>query len=210
MDRINNINFNSSTKPYKTCGQAQSAEITLFGSDKPADISGIKGLLVEKDKIPPEGSSRPEHLKNAPDAEITVAGEKKFAVIVVDTENNLLYKYDKDGKAEEVYSVATGKKYTPTRKGIKMITNVESYPYSTAYGTKRKRNPNDYGPNVIIIENVNPETGKIYGRNGQFIHGNNNPASLGTYASLGCVRMDNEVIKKLAKEVERNTYILIK
>ncbi len=87
MDRINNINFNSSTKPYKTCGQAQSAEITLFGSDKPANISRI---------------------------------------------------------------------------------------------------------------------------NGQFIHGNNNPASLGTYASLGCVRMDNGVIKKLAQEVERNTYVLIK
>ena len=91
-----------------------------------------------------------------------------------------------------------------------MITRVEDYPYSTAYGTKRKRNPNDYGPNVIIIENIDPETGKIVGRNGQFIHGNNNEKSLGTHASLGCVRMDNEVIKKLSQEVKRNTYVLMK
>ena len=90
-----------------------------------------------------------------------------------------------------------------------MITNVETYPYKTAYGTKRKRNPRDYGPNVIIIENINPETGKIYGNNGKFIHGNKNPASLGKYASLGCVRMDNEVIKELSKEVQKNTYVLI-
>ena len=209
MIRINNINFNNDI--VKTAENVKkSSEInTVFGAENSSNISGGKGLSVEQEKVSPKGSSSPQHLKNAPSPIITVAGEKKLAAIVVDTKTNLLYTYDAKGKAETVYSVATGKKYTPTRKGIKMITNVEDYPYKTAYGTKQKKNPKDYGPNVIIIENINPETGKIYGRNGQFIHGNNNPKSLGTYASLGCIRMDNEVIKKIAKDAVKNSYVLI-
>lgn len=209
MIRINNINFN--TDMVKTTENVKkSSEInTVFGTENSSNIDDEKGLSVEQEKVSPKGSSSPQHLKNAPSPIITVAGEKKLAAIVVDTKTNLLYTYDDKGNAKTVYSVATGKKYTPTRKGIKMITNVEAYPYKTAYGTKRKKNPNDYGPNVIIIENINPETGKIYGRNGQFIHGNNNSKSLGTYASLGCIRMDNEVIKKIAKEAVKNSYVLI-
>lgn len=211
MIRINSNNNNNQI--IKLSAQQNSADMnTVFATKDtlPPDTLNVKGLVVEKEKISPKGSSKPEHLKNAPSPKITIAGEEKSAAIVVDTEHNLLYTYDEEGKAQVVYSVATGKKYTPTKKGIKMITNVETYPYKTAYGTKRKRNPNDYGPNVIIIENIDPETGKIVGRNGQFIHGNNNEKSLGTYASLGCVRMDNEVIKKLSKEVVKNTYVLIK
>lgn len=209
MIRINNINFN--TDMVKTTENVKKySEInTVFGAENSSNIDDEKGLSVEQEKVSPKGSSSPQHLKNAPSPIITVAGEKKLAAIVVDTKTNLLYTYDDKGNAKTVYSVATGKKYTPTRKGIKMITNVEAYPYKTAYGTKRKKNPNDYGPNVIIIENINPETGKIYGRNGQFIHGNNNSKSLGTYASLGCIRMDNEVIKKIAKEAVKNSYVLI-
>lgn len=211
MIRINPNNNNNQI--IKLSAQQSSADMnTVFATKDtlPPDTLNVKGLVVEKEKISPKGSTNPAHLKNAPSPKITIAGEEKTAAIVVDTEHNLLYTYDDEGNAQTVYSVATGKKYTPTKKGIKMITNVESYPYKTAYGTKRKRNPNDYGPNVIIIENIDPETGKIVGRNGQFIHGNNNEKSLGTYASLGCVRMDNEVIKKLSKEVVRNTYVLVK
>lgn len=210
MIRIN-PNLNNDTI-IKFSGSKNSSEInTVFAktNSNAPDETPQTGLTIEKEKVSPKGSKNPEHLKNAPSPIITVAGEQKFAAIVIDTKTNLLYRYDDKGQAEIVYSVATGKKSSPTRKGIKMITNVEAYPYKTAYGTKRKKNPNDYGPNVIIIENINPETGKIYGNNGQFIHGNKNPNSLGKYASLGCVRMDNEVIKELSKEVEKNTYVLI-
>ena len=211
MIRINpNFNNNPSVKTDSYKGTVDLNTVFAAKDTLPAASADTKGLVVEKEKISPKGSTKPEHLKNAPSPKITIAGEEKNAAIVVDTENNLLYTYNEEGKAEAVYSVATGKKYTPTKKGIKMITRVEDYPYSTAYGTKRKRNPNDYGPNVIIIENIDPETGKIVGRNGQFIHGNNNEKSLGTHASLGCVRMDNEVIKKLSQEVKRNTYVLMK
>ncbi len=53
------------------------------------------------------------------------------------------------------------------------------------------------------------KTGKDLGSNGEFIHGNNNPASIGTYASHGCIRMDNDVIVQLSKEVKPGSYVLI-
>ncbi len=204
----NDVLMNSIKNTPETASKMNTI-FTKSEAEKPEDVLQT-WVILENNKITPKGSTNPEHLKNAPSPEIEIAGEKKFAAIVVDTEHNLLYKYNDEGEAEIVYSVATGKKTSPTKKGIKMITNVETYPYKTAYGTKRKRNPNAYGPNVIIIENINSETGKIYGNNGQFIHGNNNEKSLGEYASLGCVRMDNEVIKKLAKEVVKKTYVLVK
>ena len=50
--------------------------------------------------VPPKGTSNDEILKNAPDSEIIINGEKKNAAIVVDLNTNTLYKYNRDGKAE--------------------------------------------------------------------------------------------------------------
>lgn len=206
--KINNTNLNNDIK-IKFSGQQNNSEInTVFETSKPQEISD-KGLVVEQEKISPKGSTAPAHLKNAPSPVIVVAGEKKFAAIVVDTKTNRLYKYDADGNPEIVYSVATGKKYTPTHKGIRQIDHIETYPYKSAYGTKRKRNPKAYGPNVLYLVTVDPKTGNITGSDGQFIHGNNNASSLGNYASLGCVRMDNDVITQLAQTVPEKSYVLI-
>ena len=70
-------------------------------------------------------------------------------------------------------------------------------------------NPDDYGPRVICLETVDPETGKR-GKTGEFIHGNNNPSSLGKYASLGCVRMDNTVIKYIASMLKPGDIVVMK
>ena len=61
---------------------------------------------------------------------------------------------------------------------------------------------------TFCLETVDPKTGKR-GITGEFIHGNNNAASLGKYVSQGCIRMDNEVIKKLANEVKRGDFVLV-
>ncbi len=146
-----------------------------------------------------------------PDAHIKIAGIDKIAKIVVDLNKNLLYKYDKDGNAVEVFHVASGNQYNRTKPGVKVISWVESYPYSGAYGTKRKRNPSAYGPNALILFNIDTETGKVAEySDGVFIHGTNNPSSIGKYASKGCIRMNNNEIKKLAKEVEKGDIVIFK
>lgn len=160
-------------------------------------------------QVPPKGTTDSLILKSAPSPVVFVTGERKNAAIVVDLSKNVLYKYDEDGQPEIAYRIASGKPRTPTDTGLRVVLGVEKYPYKSApSATKRRRNPNDYGPRIIVLETLDPVTGRK-GSTGEFIHGNNNPSSIGKYASLGCMRMDNEVIKELASQVKRGDLVLI-
>ena len=151
----------------------------------------------------------PELLANAPSNKITVAGQEKQARIVVSLSTNKLYLYDENGQAEEVHSIASGAKNTPTHKGLRQVSHIETYPYASANGTKRQKNPKPYGPKILVLNIVDPETGKSKGSNGEFIHGNSNESSIGKYASHGCMRMHNDQIKRMAEMVAPGSYVLI-
>ncbi len=160
--------------------------------------------------VTPKGTAEKNILDNAPDPHIIIAGEAKIAKITVDLSQNVLYKYDNEGNAQTAYLIASGKKNTPTDKGVRIVTHTESYPYRSApKRTKRRRNPGAYGPRVICLNKIDKLTG-IQSQTGEFIHGTNQPNSIGKYASLGCMRMDNEVIKELAGEVKRGDIVIIK
>ena len=165
--------------------------------------------FVMQNVVFPKGTTDSCVLKNAPCNQVCIQGEVKNAKFVIDISKNILYHYDESGIPVIAYSVASGKKSSPTDTGVRIVTHVETYPYRTAgKNTKRRRNPRDYGPNIICVEKLDPVSGKR-SITGEFIHGNNNPASIGKYASLGCVRMDNDVIKDLSKQVKRGDIILI-
>jgi len=159
--------------------------------------------------VSPQGTTDFIVLTNAPSSDVYVKSELKKAIIVVDLSKNVLYKYDQDGNPTEAFLVASGKKSTPTSTGVRVVSHVETYPYRTApKATKRRRNPRDYGPKIIILNELNPTNG-IQSPCGEFIHGNNNPSSIGKYASKGCIRMDNEVIKELSTQVQRGDIVKI-
>ena len=163
-----------------------------------------------KTQVSAKGTEDKSVLFGAPSAKLNIMGEEKFAKIVVDTETNVLYKYDEKGNAQIAYLVASGKKNTPTDKGVRIVTHTESYPYASAPEKTRRRNhPKDYGPRIICLNKLNTETGE-QSPIGEFIHGNNNPSSIGKYVSLGCIRMDNEVIKELANEIKKGDIVIIK
>ena len=71
-----------------------------------------------------------------------------------------------------------------------------------------EKNPGAYGPRAIILNKLNPETGE-QSYYGEFIHGNKDASSIGKYVSQGCIRMDNEVIKQLSKQVKRGDIVLV-
>ena len=159
---------------------------------------------------PPEGTSEKDVLAGAPKPTVKIQGQMKTAKFVVDLSKNVLYKYNIQGKPEMAYMIASGKPSTPTSKGVRVITHTETYPYRTAPAhTKRRRNPSAYGPKIILLNKLDPNTGEKSDI-GEFIHGNNNFDSLGRYASHGCIRMDNEVIKQLAAEAKRGDIVIIK
>lgn len=149
-------------------------------------------------------------LSKAPSPKLTVQGEKKNAAIVVDLTKNILYHYDNNGKPQSAYLVASGKPGTPSKEIISIVSHVETYPYKSApKSTKRYRSPRSFGPKAIILNKLDTLTNERI-QSGQFIHGNNDFSSLGKHASLGCIRMDNEVIKELAKKVKRGDIIIFR
>ena len=92
-----------------------------------------------------------------------------------------------------------------------VISRIEKYPYRSApKSTKRFNAPNDYGPKILILDNIDTKTGKIIPGNGEFIHGTNKPSSVGQNQSKGCVRMHNDDIEKLASWVSKGQYVLVR
>lgn len=161
------------------------------------------------DTVSVKGCKSPKILNEAPSPDTYIEGKLQKACIVIDLNKNYLYKYDSEGKATDVYLVASGKKSTPTDTGVRVVSHVENYPYRTApYKSKRRHNPNAYGPKIIILNKLNTTNG-VQSACGEFIHGNNDSSSLGKYASQGCIRMDNDVIKILSKQVKRGDIVKI-
>lgn len=141
---------------------------------------------------------------------LEVGGEDIYPAVVIDLSDGKLYQYDYEGYLEEVYTVATGKNSTPTKTGLRIITAIEDYPYNTAPRiTKRYNNPDVYGPKVICLAPVDIKTGEILNSDGQFIHGTNDPNSIGEKASKGCVRMHNDDVEMLASVLDVGQYIYI-
>lgn len=216
MVKVNEISFNTNMAQNVATTKTQQQEASSIFSNSQSQTGALgemEGLSIQQTaQTAPKRIDKHDKtiLANAPSCQIEVAGKKQKASIVVDLSENRLYRYDNEGKAYEVYSVASGKKTSPTSTGIRKVSHIETYPYTEApAGTKRRKSPKAYGPKILILTTIDPKTGKDLGSNGEFIHGNNNPASIGTYASHGCMRMDNDVIVQLSKEVKPGSYVLI-
>lgn len=133
-----------------------------------------------------------------------VSTQVKGDMLIINKSSNILY-YLKDGLIEEVYPVATGKTENLTPNGkFKVVV--------------KYKNPGWGGAGVsapIAGGAANNPLGKrwigiSYGGGSKYgVHGNSNPKSIGTYASLGCVRMFNEDVEKLYEKVNINTPVWI-
>lgn len=143
--------------------------------------------------------------------ELTVGDKTVYPAIVVNLSEGRLYHYDYDTYLYDVYPIASGKTSTPTKSGLRIINNIENYPYNEApKSTKRYKNPNDYGTHILNLSIVDPKTGEITGNDGQYIHGTFKPDSIGKKVSKGCIRVQNEVIDFLAETLKAGQYVLIK
>lgn len=172
--------------------------------------TAIKKDTFVKLNIPQEGTSDPKILAYAPSPKVKIEGNMQKATIVVDLSRNALFHYDEKGKPMCAYLIAKGKPSTPTHKGIRIVSHIEKYPYRGAYkGSQRRRTPGAFGPNIIILEKLDVKTGERT-PTGEFIHGTNVPSSIGKNVSHGCMRMNNEVIKKLAKIIKPDDIVIIK
>lgn len=104
-------------------------------------------------------------------------------------------------KAAKTYTVATGRSQNLTPEGtFKVVTKFIKPGWKGIAGGLPK---NPLGERWIGIQ-VNGDQGRTYG-----IHGTNQPNSIGTHASSGCVRMKNRDVIDLYKRVPAGTKVKI-
>lgn len=123
----------------------------------------------------------------------------KGEMIIVNKSSNTLY-FLKDGKILESYPVATGKTTDLTPNGqFKTVIKFKN----PSWGGAGVSDPIAGGaPNNPLGTRW---IGISYGGGGKYgMHGNSNPRSIGTDASLGCVRLFNEDVEKLYEKVKMN------
>lgn len=134
----------------------------------------------------------------------TVSTDIKGDMIIINKSSNTLY-FLKDGVTQESYPVATGKTVDLTPNGrFKIVVKFKN----PRWGGAGVSDPIAGGaPNNPLGTRW---IGISYGGGGRYgVHGNSNPRSIGTYASLGCVRMFNEDVEKLYDKVKMNIPIWI-
>lgn len=122
----------------------------------------------------------------------------KGDLIVINKSSNTLY-HMKNGRVYKSYPVATGKTPSLTPNGKHRV--VVKYINPAWRGIPGGAPNNPLGKRWI---GLSVGGGGTYG-----MHGNSNAKSIGTYASLGCVRMFNPDVEKFYREVAIGTPVWI-
>jgi ribosomal protein S4E len=133
---------------------------------------------------------------------ITEASTTHNQLIIINKSINQLAFYD-NGKLVKTFKVATGRKpsYTPEGK-MKIVNKIKNRPYYT--GKIEGGDPSNPLGDRWLGLNARGTWGTTYA-----IHGNNNPESIGTYASSGCIRMYNKDVRWLFDQIKVNADVVI-
>jgi len=123
-------------------------------------------------------------------------------IIIINKSNNQLAYYQ-NNKLIKTFKVGTGRKpsYTPEGK-FKIVNKIVNRPYYS--GNIPGGDPRNPLGNRWLGLNAKGTWGTTYA-----IHGNNNPKSIGGYVSAGCIRMYDDEVEWLFKQVKVNTPVII-
>jgi lipoprotein-anchoring transpeptidase ErfK/SrfK len=144
-----------------------------------------------------------------------LSGKHDYSILIVKSEYKL-YLLD-NGKKVAVWPCAIGKgglgqkhksgdNMTPVGDFfVDDINNASTWTHD--FGDGKGSIKNAYGPWFISINTESVSEGKW---DGIGIHGTHDPSSIGTDASEGCVRLNNENLLKLRKYVKTGTKVIVK
>lgn len=130
--------------------------------------------------------------------------------IYVDKEKLTLTYYNDNDEVVDVFPVCVGKNYGQKRcqgdlktpEGTFSVQRIQdSSRWAHTYNDWKGPGPGPYGPKFIRL--------RTPGCSGIGIHGTNEPETIGTRNSEGCVRMRNEDVLKLASMVKPGTKVVI-
>jgi len=165
-------------------------------SVKPSKASVAAGKIKQKNQAGSLTGMKPEPAASSAPAKVNIATGYGAGKIIIDQSSKKLY-YTVSATQAYVYPVAVGKKgfkWTGTKK----VTREVNWPDWRPPAEMRKRKP--YLPAYMAGGVKNPLGAKaLYLGNSLYrIHGTNDPSSIGTEASSGCIRMYNGHVVHLA------------
>lgn len=157
----------------------------------PGTVEAVK-QFQQKNGLYPDGVVEDTTWQALDEECILVVGPKEVPApgevsILIDTDHRKLTVLS-DGEPYKQYPVAVGKYHTPTPVGNFQVLR-RARNWGTGFGTRWVGLTVPWG---------------IYG-----IHGTNKPGSIGSYASHGCIRMNNRHVEELYPWVEPGTRVVI-
>lgn len=130
--------------------------------------------------------------------------------IVISKEDMMLRLIDYKGREVQKYPIACGKNYgnketkgdLKTPEGLFHVTEIEkASSWVHDFGDGKGEIPGAYGPFFIRLE--------VPGQKGIGIHGTHKPESIGTRDTEGCIRLNNEDLLKLVKQIHIGMAVFI-
>ena len=127
--------------------------------------------------------------------------------IIIDTPNTYLYLVLGNGKALR-YGVGVGREGF-TWSGVQQVTRVAEWPDWNPPEEMIVRQP--YLPRFMAGGETNPLGARaLYLGNTVYrIHGTNQPSTIGTFVSSGCIRLTNEDVMDLYSRVKVGTRVVV-
>jgi len=171
------------------------------------DMTALAGPMAPASAVNPDPSAQPEIDPMFHRQEVDYAGKQKPGTIVIDTKDKFLFLVEKGGKALR-YGIGVGREgFSWT--GIEKISRKAEWPDWTPPPDMLKRRPDlpthmDGGP-----ENPLGARALYLGASLYRIHGTNEPNTIGTNVSSGCIRMMNEDVEDLYNRVGVGTTVVV-
>jgi lipoprotein-anchoring transpeptidase ErfK/SrfK len=177
--------------------QVSMPQVSMPAFPMPETTASVPQLAAAPDEIDPR------YLKQ----EVTYAGSEPAGTIVVDTEARFLYLVEGSGRALR-YGVGIGRPGFGWT-GVKTISMKREWPDWRPPDEMLKRRPDL--PSYMAGGPENPLGARaLYlGSSLYRIHGSNEPWTIGTEVSSGCIRMRNEDVIDLYDRVKVGTKVIV-
>lgn len=168
-----------------------------------APVAAPSSYRAEAEQEAPQGVVNPIYLRQ----EVAYAGRGRPGTIVIDTSDRFLFLVEKGGKALR-YGIGVGREGFAW-SGVETITRKAEWPDWTPPSDMLKRRPDL--PTHMAGGPDNPLGARaLYlGSSLYRIHGTNQPETIGTNISSGCIRMMNSDVIDLYDRVGVGTKVIV-
>jgi lipoprotein-anchoring transpeptidase ErfK/SrfK len=139
--------------------------------------------------------------------EVTYDGHERAGTIIINTRERLLYLVQDDGRALR-YGIGVGRPGF-TWAGVRQISQKREWPDWTPPAEMIKRRPDLPRHMAGGPDNPLGARAMYLGSSLYRIHGSNEPWTIGTAVSSGCIRMRNEDVIDLYGRVKVGTKVVV-